>query len=1095
MAQSSFPNIDFDALGSVGVAGSFSGVQLWNQSLSTQSTANTFNASAATLISRANNGTLTKINATEAGGAIDAICQFTKSPGLVFVGGLFQRIGDTSVSNVASYNPDTKQWDDLVGGVDGRVQALYCDESNDQVLVGGEFRRPSNDENTRYLGGVASWSTTDNAWAPVLFGGLNGTVNTIVPGANSSLVRFGGSFGTEFSANLNGSTSGTNTSASSLTSALAPISLGMSEFTGGPASSQAGFSDPAQILCPQGPDGAGNSYLFADGSDGRLTVRAFRAMEVRAIRLGNTFQEGRGTRTFSIFSIPDNTNLELLYLDPTTNRNVTCTNNCTLFHDPSIPYQDFLIADTPANNAPNGTKLLTGIEFTALDSYGAGSGLHILELLSEGGWAYAYEAFNRGACNSTEPGVNGTTSFSTNQGGWYQSTAVRLSGTVDPVLALTDEYSNLAANTDAQVAWNVDIPVDGNYSVYLFVPGCQASGQCGQRTDVVVTVINNSTNQGTSTRVSEVVEQDTSVLVYNGEIQKSSANFGPSVVLSIPADAPAPSDGTEFTVIADKVIFQLRNSNETTMILPQRGFGVLEYNLFDAGVQTTFEANGTGILPNSTMTALDRFSATLYKQGVHGNESEYVTSIASLHGKTFVAGSFRSVNFTANTGFANIVSYTDQSDGNNATRLFGGGLNALVSSLTVVGDFLYVGGNFTGSADNSSVMNYIARYDPDRDAWAALGGGPNGPVTSLHPLGDHYLLVTGDFDSLNGTGLAGGYAVWDTSVNAWQRQGAFLSGEITASAATSDTAVEQSYLAGSVSSLSSNGAPGVVALDPPAKGSSLPMIDPLNFTFSTSSSSAGASSASGVGRSATRRRSVGQRKASRSGVSPNAQAGLAARLLGAAAAILPRSSASMGPPGRLVKRVDAMNPTSLASSGANEVLASAFWERDDGVTLTIVGGNFTTNSGITNLGVYDPNANALQAFPPVPTADENNSEQLSVIRALFVEGDTLYAGGDGGLETYDLKAGKWNDNFAALQARNGSLLSVTSINHRPDSNTIIVSGNFDQAGSLPCESICSWDSVGLRWVPMGSGIQGAVSALDFAGVSLSLFWPAYLNRD
>ncbi len=516
-------------------------------------------------MSRAGNGTVSFISATEQGGTIRAICQMQSSPKTVFVAGNFFSIGGTSVSNIASYNPTTNAFDSMAGGLDGTVQALFCDNDHQQLIVGGSFSGPVDGKTDRYLGNVAQWDVAASAWNPVSFGGLDGTVNTITAGGNSSLVRFGGSFDTRFaSAGPNGISSGTNTSASPLTAALTPLSLGQVEFVGGPSSNQAGFDNPAQILCPQGADGSGNSYLFEDGVDGRLTARAFRALNVRAIRLGNTFVDGRGTRTFGIVSIPDNTELELIYLDPTTNQNATCTTNCTLAHDASLPYQDFLIADTPANNAPGGVKQLTGIQFTATEYYGAGAGLHVLELLSEGGWAYAYNALNRGGCSSDQSGVNGTDSSSTNEGGWYPSMINTLAGTTEPVLAYTDSYSNLAsASSSATVTLAVDIPVNGNYTVNMFVPGCKASGQCGQRTDVQANVFAVEGSQGNLTRVSQTTEEDATIQIYSGEVNKAVEGFTPTVVLSIPSDAPAPSEGGDFTVIADKVSFLLLNSNET----------------------------------------------------------------------------------------------------------------------------------------------------------------------------------------------------------------------------------------------------------------------------------------------------------------------------------------------------------------------------------------------------------------------------------------------------------------------------------------------------------------------------------------------------
>ena len=576
-----FPSIDFEGLGSVAVSGAFDGISVWTS----EQAQSTFNSNTSSLVLRDANGALTKINDTNAGGNINCICQRSLPPRTVYVGGSFSQIAGMNASNIAAYDPTAKNWTALNGGLDGPVSSLYCDDLHGLIYVGGSFVRPANVSNvtdtSRYLGSVATWNYTSQAWLPAPFGGVNGTVNDIAPGVNSSTLRFTGSFDVGFSSTPAGQPiSGTNSSASPLSIAWAPLPLGQSEFQGGPSSPNALFDNPAQILCPQGTDGANNTYLFADNVPGRLTLRTFRTLPVRAIRLANTFVDGRGTNQFSVISIPDNTELELLYLDPPTQKNVTCTSNCPLFHDPAIPYQDFLITDNPMNGLANGVKQITGIQITVNTWFGAGAGLHMLQLLSDGGYSFAYDAYNRGQCNSLQPAARNVNSNSTNTGGWYRSTVTTdVAGTVEPVLALTDDYSNLANNLNAQVTYNVDVNYDGNYSVYLMTPGCTASNQCGERTDVQARVISNATVRaapGNWTRVPQTNTNDASVLIYRGPIQKASSTFYPSVELTIPTDAPAPTSGNRFTVIADRVTMEIFNSNETFQSFQERGIGLLE---------------------------------------------------------------------------------------------------------------------------------------------------------------------------------------------------------------------------------------------------------------------------------------------------------------------------------------------------------------------------------------------------------------------------------------------------------------------------------------------------------------------------------------
>jgi hypothetical protein len=76
-------------------------------------------------------------------------------------------------------------------------------------------------------------------------------------------------------------------------------------------------------------------------------------------------------------AIPNNNFITLNYTDPTTNKVLTCTKNCPLLADPSVPYQDFLFVD--------GEDPLTGFQLTLTEWKGAAPGLHLMQLLSDGG--------------------------------------------------------------------------------------------------------------------------------------------------------------------------------------------------------------------------------------------------------------------------------------------------------------------------------------------------------------------------------------------------------------------------------------------------------------------------------------------------------------------------------------------------------------------------------------------------------------------------------------------------------------------------------------------------------------------------------------
>jgi len=70
----------------------------------------------------------------------------------------------------------------------------------------------------------------------------------------------------------------------------------------------------------------------------------------------------------------------------------------------------------------------------------------------------------------------------------------------------------------------------------------------------------------------------------------------------------------------------------------------------------------------------------------------------------------------------------------------------------------------------------------------------------------------------------------------------------------------------------------------------------------------------------------------------------------------------------------------------------------------------------------------------------------------------------------------------------GRNATLNAIAQRPGYDSqILFAGGFASAGSLPCQSICLWDTGKLQWSGLGGGLQGVVGSIDFAGVSLACY--------
>ena len=299
------PRVDLAKMGTVGVAGSFAGLDLYDS----QSAAFSYSAASSTLFIRSSTGSLQPIGQTNPGGNIVSACTLS---GKLYVAGSFSSLGSVQANNVASYDPSSNSFSTLggsPGGLDGAVFSLYCDTSSNTVWAGGAFHGPSSQPNSPDYGGdVAQYNPSSGSWSPAPFYGLSGgQVLSISPSTSSGSLFFAGNFGINSGSLVNTTLPVSNASnpavpqssgATPFTSSLVPVPLTNAEVIGQTSSTAKGFGNIKSILCPAGADGAGNTWLAQDGNTAQITVRAFQAISASGIRLGNTFIDGRGSKAF-----------------------------------------------------------------------------------------------------------------------------------------------------------------------------------------------------------------------------------------------------------------------------------------------------------------------------------------------------------------------------------------------------------------------------------------------------------------------------------------------------------------------------------------------------------------------------------------------------------------------------------------------------------------------------------------------------------------------------------------------------------------------------------------------------------------------------
>lgn len=743
------------------------------------------------------------------------------------------------------------------------------------------------------------------------------------------------------------------------------------------------------------------------------------------------------------------------YADPATGQNRTCSDPCPLSTDSSLLYQDFLFENVLS---------ITGIQIKLSEFTGAGPGLHLLQLLSSGAFASAIETNNAASCFAPNP------SNITFTGDWAEKVAnTDIAGTTQSIL-VSDVDIGTPASSGPSFTWMPYVSASGQYDINMLIPGCTNFQNCGLRTTVKVTVFPGEGLQPWVTTVPQQNQEDATQLIYSGPILPSSPNFVTTISMTL-ADSPAgEGQGGQYELVADRVQLVLKSATATSLGTEDGGgsseskgtigFGFFEWSRSSASSSSTID--GTKTLPNSTQTSLDNVAFDLFSGlgGSAGLTTSAVTAVVHHSSGTILLGGNFTLSSGAASGSANIIAFKDGV----LVALEGNGLNGPVASLVLNGDQVFVGGSFrdTSAGSTRGKLSGIASYNIQTNTWSALGAGVNGQVASLgfangqvQVAGNFTRLLSSDGDS--GIDVAG-FAVWDVKTSAWVNSGGFLVGSLSfIGNATSSSQI----LAGNIVASQRFGASGMVMLKNGGNGG--PGVSPLGVQLDSGVSSRNPGP--------SRRRSHVPRAAA--WISHVKLSKLFTRQT---------TTAQLSP-----------LPPSLPAP-APAVLAGAFWTNSStSDEVAIIGGNFSfaaTGSSLSGspsqgVAIYDPTSGIVQSLL--------GSQVNGTVRALLVDGSRLYVGGEftiqsttvNGLAIYDLFEQQWDiSNLQALQPSPGSTVVVRSITKSSSkTDIIVVAGSFAQAGSLRCQSICSFDSTTKQWNALGNGIQGEVSSVAYAGVS------------
>ncbi|CAG8450891.1 5265_t:CDS:2 [Paraglomus occultum] len=757
---SDLPNVNLESLKKIGIAGQYNEISFYTEGGLQQIN----NGTSGSIIQKKGDS-FTLLGYTEGNKTVNAMCQMNRGGELdVYVGGNFTTITNNAgvsltANYIALYNPTTSTFSNLSSGLDGPVLSLLCDSSTNTLYVGGSFTAPVNvsaQDKPNYGGSVAIWK--DGQWSPLPFGGFNGPVNTIVLNSDNNTVYFGG----EFDATSDGSFGDVTSSQ--------PLDMAHANITVGNGSRRPGFDDPSAIICPKGADGPGNTWLLADYQPGSWRIQFPVQVAPTSVDIVNTMVEGRGTKTFSIWTA-DNQRVELSYIDPNTLATVTCIDACPL---------------QQSNTTTQTFQFVTQITTTALqvnviEFNGIGGGFHQIQFYQSDVVVHATGYGNFPSCISTPftPSVSTT-------GTW---TPVIIQGDWEPALQATIPAASYASSDDT-VTLTPYVPQTGNYLVTLHLPPCTPNCENAATISVTTNVL-----PGTSVVLNITTNnlRPKDITLYQGKVLATSDTFKPSVVVELDKQVPPNPGQNTLQIDIGYVAFTRTNSAPPLS-------GVFQYWLnVNGGVNAWGSLNG--IFPDRAK----------------------VESLALLSKTQLIIGGTFS-----DARFSNIVLY----DGSQLVSLSNGGLNGPVNSIiSVSSDEIIVGGSFTGTVNPQTLLN-IARYKLSTKAWTPVSGGLNGPVNVLgyaNVSNNNQIFVSGPYQVRYDPGktdgeVTFGFELWDEGLNSWANETNFVNGNIKDIISLTVNGDAVTYISGDVFSASSVQMFGASLLSPQGDITPLPIV-------------------------------------------------------------------------------------------------------------------------------------------------------------------------------------------------------------------------------------------------------------------------------
>lgn len=1053
------PSIQFlDLGGAVGFLGSFDALSFYSYQNASSGLLPDLGLSSIYLRNVSDNANL-RIGSVD-GGQVSSILPV--GPDSVLLTGSFTSFNNETYSPPIIFNLTSGEISSILpesgnqkrDSVDGSVKVSFVD--NDLIYVGGDF-----EFNSTRAAAVYNLTSKRLQLLPFKGFGNDSVVNSIVKidgeSQNDGSIIFGGSFDTLglpelLKLNMSSNSSHYNHSNStnlSLQSAEQKISLKHGHFT----SINSNSNNAQDIICPE----SGSVWALEPRSGGQWSVQLpseMSGINPTKVRLYLPDDGDNGVKTFRIYTYPNNGIMNLTYVDPETNELAFCDANCPLPRSSELKQQ-------VEDNADNGEDMMDGdddifvnedgsfamyydpstksknlgygsnyMEFalvnnipidrvgvTVTDWYGSRGELSGFELYTNAINVYGNDTLNDSNCG--EEDLMSRNSAEINHGDWQSVRSL-----VDSV---TDtDYLVHVGNDNAGITLYPNISYDGEYSLLLYTPGCQADNSCAKRSIVNVTVLDIELKVLESKLIYQNNYNDKFDYLFFGHMNGSSNDNGRNSIRIDFSSAIDPSvsdpwmvvDRAVANIVSLDTYSQKNHTNRTTLEDERKKdlqyihlnglfeYSLANFSLFSEDLVYSKLNNETLIKKTNRFVGNSSINELSGKLEMNTTVDQVLLQNSSDSSTLLLLGDFSSDNVTLPNG--NLLSLT-LSDYNQTLNLseaslnqkrfekrdeetiMGATFNSSISRLQdVEGGFVALGA-FSADAENdefkdlkdgnssiSSFNNFALRSGSD---WYSFG---NAYVDADYDLlvnitldGSEYYVFSANEDK---------YQVWDRSENNFVDRN-----DINITTAASLSEKDQQVLGG---------------------------------TFFNLMDYYGANEA--FTRDNSRINSYG------------------------------------------------LNITS------GEILTSFYANS----SFSVLGGIFDVNNTRTNIAFVKDNQTF--AFEETTWGDDTLIEYLYVDS----ENDYLFIGTNGSVEALTANVTGLvllrlsNESFSSIQpadlSSNLGGIEVNAMALHDDDGKLLVGGRFDNAGSLGCEAVCIYDISNTRWEsPSSVGIGGTVTDAKF----------------